>query len=318
MTAMAVGADDRPVLLVTGGGGMVGQNLLHHPGIAGWQVLAPSSRDLDLRDRVATRDWLMQHRPDAVVHCAGVVGGIQANMAEPLRFLAANTEMGLNIVQGCVDAGVGTLLNLSSSCMYPRALGHGLSEDKVLTGQLEPTNEGYALAKIVTMRLCEFAMRENPALAYKTLIPCNLYGKWDKFDPRHSHLVPAIIHKVHTAMETGAPEIEIWGDGTARREFMYAGDLADAIMRALADPTALPDSLNIGLGTDHSINDYYRIVAEVIGWQGRFVHDLNRPVGMKQKLLDVARQTAWGWAPQTSLPDGIRATYQFYLKDRTT
>ncbi|MDO5658464.1 MAG: GDP-L-fucose synthase [Paracoccus sp. (in: a-proteobacteria)] len=304
---------DKPRLLITGAGGMVGQNLLAHPDLAAnWQALTPSSGELDLRDRAATRAYLERHRPDAVVHCAGVVGGIQANMAEPVRFLAANTEMGLNIVQGCLDAGIGTLINLSSSCMYPRALGDGLSEDKVLTGELEPTNEGYALAKIVSMRLCEFAMRENPALNYKTLIPCNLYGKWDKFDPKHSHLIPAIIHKVHLARENGEPEVEIWGDGTARREFMYAGDLACAIIRALADPAALPVSLNIGLGHDHTINKYYQIVADVVGWDGRFVHDLSRPVGMKRKLLDVSQQTAWGWAPQTSLRDGILATYAFY------
>ncbi|MFD1880625.1 GDP-L-fucose synthase family protein [Paracoccus pacificus] len=307
---------DKPVLLITGAGGMVGRNLLAHPAIGDWQVLAPASDALDLRDGRAVAEYLSQHRPDAVVHSAGVVGGIQANMAEPVRFLAANAEMGINLVNGCVSAGVPTVINLASSCMYPRALGHGLSEEKVLTGELEPTNEGYALGKIVTMRMCEYAMRENPALNYKTLIPCNLYGKWDKFDPKHSHLVPAIIHKVHTAMQTGAAEIEIWGDGTARREFMYAGDLADAIIRALAAPGDLPESLNIGLGHDHSINDYYRIVAEVIGWQGDFTHDLGRPVGMKQKLLDVTRQTAWGWAPQTSLTDGIRAAYEFYLKEQ--
>lgn len=302
----------RPVLLITGAGGMVGRNLLDHPDIAGWQVLAPSSRDLDLCDKAATEAWIARHRPDAVIHAAGLVGGIQANLAQPVRFLTANTEMGLNLVQACRQAGVGTLINLASSCMYPRDLGDGLAEDLVLTGMLEPTNEGYALAKIVTMRLCQYAMREDPDLAYKTLIPCNLYGKWDKFDPARSHLIPAIIHKVHQAQVTGAPTVEIWGDGTARREFMYAGDLADAVMRALADPAALPDTLNIGPGHDHSINDYYAAVARVIGWQGSFVHDLDRPVGMKRKLLDVARQTDWGWAPATTLEQGIRATYEFY------
>lgn len=309
----------KPLLLITGGRGMVGQNLLHHHALtARWDVLAPSSAELDLRDRLAVRAWMTRNRPDAILHAAGVVGGIQANMAAPVRFLAANTEIGLNVVSCAAEAGVPVLINLASSCMYPRALGNGLSEDKILTGQLEPTNEGYALAKIVTMRMCEFVMRENPALHYKTLIPCNLYGKWDKFDPKHSHLVPAIIHKVHEAMRSGAPEIEIWGDGEARREFMYAGDLADAVVRALAAPDMLPDTLNIGLGHDHTINEYYRIVARVIGWEGSFTHDLGRPVGMRQKLLDVSRQTEWGWAPQTSLEDGIRATYDFYLKDYAT
>ena len=305
-------------LLITGGQGMVGRNLRAHPGIADWAVLAPSSQELDLLDEAALRDYLAQHRPDAVVHAAGIVGGIHANMAQPVRFLVANTRMGVNIVTACLEAGIGTLINLASSCIYPRALGQGLSEDRILTGALEPTNEGYALAKITTMRLCEYAMREDPALNYKTLIPCNLYGKWDKFDPRHSHLLPAIIHKVHQAMQDGLDEVEIWGDGTARREFMYAGDLADAVVRALSNPGALPESLNIGPGHDHSINDYYRIVAQVIGWQGRFSHDLSRPVGMKQKLLSVERQRECGWQPRVGLADGIHETYEFYLQEHAS
>ena len=150
---------DRPVLLITGGQGMVGRNLRAHPDIGRWRVLAPSSQELDLLDEAALGDYLARHRPDAVVHAAGVVGGIHANMAQPVRFLVANTRMGVNIVTACLEAGIGTLINLSSSCVYPRDLGQGLSEDKILTGVLEPTNEGYALAKITTMRLCEYAMR---------------------------------------------------------------------------------------------------------------------------------------------------------------
>ena len=235
-------------------------------------------------------------------------------MAEPVRYLAENARIGLNVIEACRAARVPVLINLSSSCVYPRDLGDGLTEDRILTGALEPTNEGYALAKIMAMRLIEYATRENPDLAWHTLIPCNLYGPHDKFDPRHSHLVPAIIHKLHQAKQAGKDTVEIWGDGEARREFMYAPDLAGAILRALDDPNALPPVMNVGPGRDHSINDYYRITAEVIGWQGRFSHDLDRPVGMRRKLLDVSRQTAWGWAPQTSLHDGITATYAHYLK----
>ncbi len=308
---------DRQRLLVTGGSGMVGQNLLHHPDIAAWEVLAPTSAELDLRDKGAVHRFLATQRVDAVVHAAGVVGGIQANMAAPVRFLLDNAEMGLNIVSGSIAAGVTTLVNLSSSCMYPRTLGTGLAEPLVLTGELEPTNEGYALAKIVTMRMCQFAVRENPALRYRTLIPCNLYGKWDKFDPRHSHVLPSVIHKIHEAKLAGAPEIEIWGDGTARREFMYAGDLAEAVLMALKDPAAVPETMNVGVGSDHTINEYYETAARVIGWNGTFRHDLSRPVGMKQKLLDVTKQTQWGWSPPTPLEQGIRETYAFYLKDRS-
>lgn len=303
-------------LFVTGGNGMVGRNLRAHPGIAAWELLAPSRAELDLCDDRALRDWLARHRPDAVVHAAGVVGGIQANMAEPVRFLAENARIGLNLVTACREAGVPVLINLSSSCVYPRELGRDLSEEQILTGALEPTNEGYALAKILAMRLVDYACREDRGLQWRTLIPCNLYGPHDKFDPRQSHLLPAIIHKIHRARVEGHETVEIWGDGTARREFMYAGDLAEAILRALADPSVLPPVMNVGPGDDHAIADYYRIVAEVIGWQGRFTHDLGKPVGMRRKLLSVARQAEWGWAPRTGLREGIAATYAWYLEQQ--
>lgn len=303
-------------LLVTGGQGMVGRNLRAHPDMARWQVLAPSSGQLDLRDGPSVRRYLALHRPDAVVHAAGVVGGIHQNLSEPMRFLSANLQIGLNVVTACHEAGIGTLINLSSSCVYPKDLGQGLAEDRILTGALEPSNEGYALAKIATMRLCENAMREDPDLRYLTLVPCNLYGPWDKFDPQRSHLLAAIIHKIHRAKKNGLAEVEIWGAGTARREFMFAGDLADAIMKVLDDPQAVPPVMNIGVGADHSINDYYRLVAGVIGWSGRFRHDLTRPVGMQRKLLDIGLQQQWGWAPPTSLAEGVRRTYEFYLQEQ--
>lgn len=301
-------------LFVTGAGGMVGRNLLDHPGIKAWQVLAPPRSELDLTDAQALRLWLACHRPDAVVHAAGLVGGIQANLARPARFLTENARIGLNVIETCREAGIPRLINLSSSCIYPAAIGRDLREDQIGSGALEPSNEGYALAKIMAMRLVEYAVRENPALAWRTLIPCNLYGPHDKFDPGRSHLLPAVIHKLHQARMAGAGTVDIWGDGKARREFLFAPDLAGAILRALDAPETLPQIMNIGLGADHSINDYYRIAAEVIGWQGHFTHDLTKPVGMRQKLLNTDKQTAWGWTPATGLRDGIAATYAYYLK----
>lgn len=246
------------------------------------------------------------------------MGGIHANMAQPVAFLERNTAMGRNIIMAAYQSGVRRFLNLASTCMYPRAAVNPLREEMILTGELEPTNEGYALAKIMATRLCQYIRREDAQAQYKTLIPCNLFGRHDKFDPKTSHLLPAIIHKVHQAKVNGAPSVEIWGDGTARREFMYAGDLADAVLRAAADIDALPELMNCGLGHDHAINDYYRTVAEVIGWDGTFTHDLSKPVGMKQKLCATDRQSDWGWSAPTSLRDGIKATYDFYLKEALT
>lgn len=306
-------ASAKGTVLLTGGSGMVGRNVAEFPAAAGWKLVAPSSGELDLRDAHATADYVRKLAPDVVIHAAGRVGGIQANIAAPVDFLVTNLDLGRNIVMAARAAGVPRLLNLGSSCMYPREAANPLVESSVLHGELEPTNEGYALAKIAVARLCQYVTREQPALSYKTLIPCNLYGPHDKFDPKHSHLVPAIIHKVHVAKTQGQSEVEIWGDGTARREFMFAPDLADAIWRAVETFDSLPDMMNVGVGRDHSVNDYYRIAAQVIGWTGCFVHDTSRPAGMKQKLVSIERQAAWGWTPATSLEDGIRATYQHYL-----
>jgi GDP-L-fucose synthase len=303
-------------ILLSGGRGMVGRNFLEHPGIADLEVLAPPSTELNLLDHAAVADYLRRHRPDMIVHAAGRVGGIQANVREPTRFLLENLDMGRNIVWASRTAQVKRLINLGSSCMYPRNAANPLREEMVLQGELEPTNEGYAIAKIATARLCEYITRENPEYQYKTLIPCNAYGRHDNFDPERSHLVASIIHKVHKA-KTGKDEtVEIWGDGTARREFMYAGDLADCIVEAIRRFDTLPATMNVGAGSDHAVNDYYAIAAEILGWQGRFVHDPAKPVGMKRKLVSVERQTAWGWKPKTELRRGIARAYEHYVETK--
>ncbi|UYP67508.1 GDP-L-fucose synthase [Thalassobacter stenotrophicus] len=308
----------KQTMLLTGGSGMVGRNILEHTWAGAWTILAPGSRELDLTDARATTDYVAAHKPDLVIHAAGQVGGIQANMAHPVAFLERNTAMGRNIIMAAYQSGVRNFLNLASTCMYPRAAENPLREEMILTGALEPTNEGYALAKITATRLCQFIRREDNAAQYKTIIPCNLFGRHDKFDPKHSHLLPAIIHKVHLAKQNGETTVEIWGDGTARREFMYAGDLADALMKGASDIDALPELMNCGLGHDHTINAYYETVADVIGWEGTFTHDLSKPVGMKQKLCAIDRQTEWAWSAPTSLRDGIKSTYEFYLNGATT
>lgn len=302
-------------ILLTGGGGMVGRNLLEHTGISEFDMLAPSSKELDLRDYNSVQSYLQKSKPDMVIHAAGKVGGIHANMREPVSFLMDNLDMGRNVVWAAHQNGVRKLLNLGSSCMYPRNHLEPMKEEMILKGELEPTNEGYAIAKVATARLCEYIMRENSVYQYKTLIPCNIYGRFDKFDPKHSHLLPAITHKVHQAMQSRSTTVEIWGDGTAKREFMYAGDLADAIMRAINHFDTLPTYMNVGLGHDYTINEYYEAAAKVIGYTGNFVHNLTKPVGMARKLVDTQKQIAWGWQAQSSLQAGIKKTYDFYLRN---
>lgn len=294
---------------------MVGRNLLEHPAIRNYEILAPRRAELEISDFSAVQRYLNKTRPEIVVHAAGKVGGIQANLREPVGFLLENLDMGRNIVLASFQAGIKHLINLGSSCMYPPDHQEPLREEMVLQGGLESSNEGYALAKIVIARLCEYLMRGDPSFHYKTLIPCNIYGRYDKFDPLHSHLLPAIIHKIHCAMESGQQAVEIWGDGTARREFMYAGDLADAIVRAMDNVEALPNYMNVGLGQDITINEYYQTVGKVMGYTGRFTHDLTQPVGMARKLVNVERQQTWGWSPQHDLRDGIAKTSDYYLKE---
>lgn len=303
----------KKTLLLTGASGMVGRNILEHPAAKDWAVLAPSTRELDLTDARATEHYVTNCKPELVIHAAGRVGGIQANIAHPIDFLERNLTMGRNIIMAAYRSGVRNFLNLASTCMYPRKAQNPLREEMILSGELEPTNEGYALAKIMTTRLCQYICHEDQYAQYKTIIPCNQFGRHDKFDPKHSHLIPAIIHKIHFAKKNGQKKVEIWGDGTARREFMYAGDLADAVMKAANDMKALPEIMNCGLGEDTTINKYYEIVAEVIGWDGEFTHNLSKPVGMERKLCAIDRQASWGWEAKTLLRDGIKATYEFYL-----
>ena len=296
---------------------MVGRNILEHPLASGLEIYSPGRDELDLRNKVDVRKYIEKLAPDLIIHAAGRVGGIKANMAFPFEFLLENLEVGTNIISCAAEVGINRLLNLASSCIYPNDVGGTLTEDMILSGRLEPTNEGYALAKIAALRLCEFANVRSDRIQYKTLIPCNLYGPHDKFDLASAHLIPAIIAKVHSAKLRREPTVEIWGDGSAKREFMYAEDLANVVLRAARDYDQVPSLMNVGLGHDHSVLDYYRAVADVAGWQGEFSFDLTKPTGMKRKLLNVDRQTAWGFLPAHSLSDGIRKTYDFYLRRNT-
>ena len=294
---------------------MVGQNILEHDSVKGHTVYAPSSSELNLFNYTATIQAIKNFSPDLIIHAAGRVGGIQANIKNPVAFLTENLDISKNLIMAAKENGVKKLLNLGTSCMYPRNAVNPLKEETVLAGELEPTNEGYALAKCTAQRLCDYIGREDNRFHYKTIIPCNLYGRFDKFDPAHSHLVPAIIYKIHQAKKSGADTVEIWGDGLARREFMYAGDLADFVTGALSKFEELPSLMNVGLGHDYSVNEYYKIAAEVIGYKGQFVNDVSKPVGMKQKLVSVERLKKFGWQAKTSLADGIAKTYEFYIQN---
>ncbi len=302
-------------IFITGANGMVGRNLKERLAEVGYEILGPLRAELDLMNYQAVNKYIAHSSPDLIIHCAGKVGGIQANIKNPVQFLIDNLEIGKNIVMAARENRVKRVLNLGSSCMYPRNAKNPLYEELILQGELEPTNEGYALAKISVARLCEYISREDDFFEYKTIIPCNLYGKHDKFDPLHSHMIPAVIRKVHEAKINGDKTVEIWGDGMARREFMIADELVDFIEYALKNYSEMPEYLNVGLGHDYTINEYYKNIAAVVGWQGEFVHDLSKPVGMKQKVIDNTKLSNFGWKPKSTLREGLGKTYEFFLEN---
>ena len=301
-------------IMITGGSGMVGKNLIYFfSNNTTYKLIHPSSTELNLFDLKSIINYVEKEKPDTIIHCAGRVGGIQANIELPYSFLYQNLIMGSNIIEAAIFNRISKLINLGSSCMYPKNLDRKLEENDILTGELEPTNEGYAIAKIVISKLCEFAKKEFD-LDYKTIIPCNLYGKWDKFDPKNSHMIPAVIRKLHISKNRNETA-EIWGDGSARREFMYAEDLADFINYSLENYDLLESYTNVGLGYDYSILDYYKEVASVVKFKGDFKFDLTKPMGMKKKLCSIRKQEKIGWKPKYTLNQGLTKTYEFFLEN---
>lgn len=300
-------------ILLTGGNGMVGRNILEHADSYNYSILSPSSTELDLLNKKNIDSYLNQENPDLIIHAAGRVGGIQANINDPISFLYDNALMGLNLVNASYCKGINNFINLGSSCMYPLNAKNPLKESSLLTGPFEPTNEGYAISKCIVAKFCEYITKSYPQKNFKTVIPCNLYGRFDSFEENKSHLIPAIISKIHIAMENEQNEVEIWGDGMVKREFMYAGDFADFIFFSIKNIQKLPQYLNVGLGKDYSVLDYYNEVAKVINFKGRFSFNLNKPSGIKQKLVDISCLNKLEWKHKTNLSDGIRNSYNYYL-----
>ncbi len=295
---------------VAGHRGMVGSALVRRLASEDCEVVTIGREALDLTDQGAVRGWLLATRPQAVFLAAAKVGGILANDSLPVAFLRDNLLIETAVLAGAHAAGVEKLLFLGSSCIYPRDAAQPIVEEALLTGPLEPTNQWYALAKIAGIKLAEAYRREH-LCDYISAMPTNLYGPGDSFDLAGSHVLPALIRKVHEAKLAGAP-VTVWGSGTPRREFLYVDDCADAclhLMRHYSD--AAP--INVGCGEDIAIRDLAALVMEVIGYDGEIVTDPSKPDGTPRKLLDVSRLAALGWAPQVSLRAGIARSYEAFL-----
>jgi GDP-L-fucose synthase len=294
---------------VAGHRGMVGSALLRR--LQSEQCEPLTSGHIDLRDPAATERWFVEHRPEAVFVAAARVGGIRANDMRPAEFIYDNLAIATSIIEAARKSGAAKLMFLGSSCIYPRLAPQPMPESCLLSGSLEPTNQWYAIAKIAGLKLCE-AYRRQYGCDFVSVMPTNLYGPNDNFDLMTSHVLPALIAKIHAAAANGSDSVEIWGSGRPYREFLHVDDLADAcvfLMQRWSDE----EHINIGTGREITIAELARLIADVVGFTGSFVYNASVPDGTPRKLLDVSRLTALGWRPRIGLRDGIAETYRAYL-----
>jgi GDP-L-fucose synthase len=298
-------------IYVAGHTGLVGSALVRRLRAAGHEnLLTPTRSQLDLTLADPVNAFFREERPEYVVLAAARVGGIMANSTFPVEFLRENLLIQLNMLHAAAAVGVERLLFLGSSCIYPKHAPQPMKEEHLLTGPLEPTNEPYAIAKIAGIKLCQAYARQHGA-DFISVMPTNLYGPGDNFDLQTSHVLPALLRKFHEAREVGHSEVEIWGTGTPRREFMHVDDLADACLFLFQHP-APPDLINVGVGRDISIRELAELIQDVVGHRGKLRFDSTKPNGTPRKLLDVSAISRLGWKAQVPLRDGIEATYHWY------
>ena len=305
--------DRQAPVFVAGHGGLVGSSIVRRLEADGFSDLRTVGRDaLDLRDQAAVDAWFDVERPRYVFLVAGTVGGIHANSTRPAEFLYDNLMIHSTVVQAAHRTGVDKLLYLGSSCIYPRHADQPITEEALLTGPLEPTNEGYALAKIAGIKLCE-TYRRQYGDDFISAMPTNLYGPGDNFDLEGGHVLPALMRRFHEAREAGDDSVTGWGTGTARREFLHVDDLADACL-FLMDRYSEAGHVNVGTGVDLTIRELAETVRDLVHPEGELVFDTSRPDGMPRKVLDVSRLTDLGWTATTSLAEGLGDTYRWYLE----
>ena len=295
---------------------MVGRSLVKRLRRDGYEnLLLPGSRELDNRNQAGVRDYFSQNTPEFIFHLAGHIGGIKANMTRPVEFIYENLLTAMNVIHAAHENKAARLMYIGSSCIYPRDCPQPMKEKHMLTGKLEPTNEGYALAKISGIKLCEYLHRQH-GCDFFSLLPCNLYGYHDHFEPEDSHVLSALIYKMHSAKVSGSPSVEIWGTGKSRREFLFADDFADAMVFFMNyEKAELPRMINIGSGEDHTIKEIANMIRDVVGYKGELTYNADQPDGMPRKLLDASRARDLGWQSRIALRDGLDKTFRWYQQN---
>jgi GDP-L-fucose synthase len=305
-------------ILITGSNGMVGKNLVERLKKEGYSnLLTPNSKELDLRIKDKVEAFFSENKPEYVFHVASKVGGIKANMESPAEFLYDNLMIASNVVESCKKFNIKKLLFLGSSCIYPRECPQPMKEEYLLSSKLEPTNEGFALSKISGLKLCEF-YNSQYGTNFISLMPCNLYGFHDHFEPEKSHVMSASILRFFEAKEKNLPFVEVWGTGNVKREFLFVDDLVDAMIHFMLnyDAKDLNGFVNVGSGEDVSIKELSLLIKEVIGYEGEVKFDPSKPEGMPRKVLDVNKAKELGWKSKTSLKEGVLETINWYLKNK--
>lgn len=302
-------------IYVAGHSGMAGAAIVRRLSSEGCEILVADHKTLDLSKQEQTEQWIMQAQPDAIFLAAGRVGGIHANNTFPVEFLGDNLAIALNVMRAAAAAKVKKLLFLGSSCIYPRNAAQPMSEELLLTGPLEPTNEWYAVAKIAGIKLAQ-AYRRQFGADFVSVMPTNLYGPGDNYHPENSHVPAALIRRFHEAKVQGASEVSVWGSGAPMREFLSADDLGDACVFVMKHYSG-EGFLNVGTGNEVSIAEFARLVADVVDFEGRLTFDTTRPDGTPRKLLDTSKLSALGWSAKAPLRDGLKAAYADFLARKT-
>jgi len=319
---------DKPKIFVAGHRGMVGSAIVRQlvsRGLPAKSIITRSRTELDLADQRAVTEFFDAHKPDQVYLAAAKVGGIHANNTYPAEFIYENLMLECNVINAAFRSGVRKLLFLGSSCIYPREAAQPMGEEALLGGKLEPTNEPYAIAKIAGLKLCESFNRQygvTHGVDYRSVMPTNLYGPGDNYHPENSHVVPALIRRFHEAKVSQARTVAIWGSGTPRREFLFVDDMADACIHVMNLPknvyaehtTPMNSFLNVGYGSDITIAEIARLIAEVTGFEGLIEFDRSKPDGTPRKLLDCNRLAVTGWKAKIDLAAGLRVAYKDFLE----
>lgn len=309
-----MGSGKHSVVLITGSNGMLGSSILRKLVHKNSKVLSPSSEALDLRDPLATLSFIKSNNVENIIHCAARVGGIAANVEKPADFILTNLQIDTSLLSAARQQKIRNLVYFGSSCMYPRNANQPMNESAILTGPLEPTNQGYALAKISATEVISSVQKQD-LLNWKVLVLSNLYGPRDNYNPGSSHLIAAIIAKIHDARHRALSEVEIWGSGNSRREFTFVDDVAEFVVSQIDKIPQWEPVMNLGSGVDYTINEYYHFVSDIMGYQGRFVHDLSKPDGMPKKLMDSSLAKKLGWRPRTNLRLGLKKAIDWFEEE---